>query len=56
MSVNDCALTRDTYEAEKNAFGFSGMGGSRMGDEGLLRFFRKKALLVQTGRPASMLA
>jgi acyl-CoA reductase-like NAD-dependent aldehyde dehydrogenase len=54
MSVNDCALTRDTYEAEKNAFGLSGMGGSRMGDEGLLRFFRKKALLVQKGRPASM--
>jgi acyl-CoA reductase-like NAD-dependent aldehyde dehydrogenase len=54
MSVNDAALTRETYEAEKNAFGFSGIGGSRMGDAGLLRFYRKKALLMQTGKPAGM--
>lgn len=54
MSINDASLTRETYEAEKNSFGFSGMGGSRMGDQGLTRFFRKKALLIQTGRPLKL--
>ena len=54
LSVNDGALTRETYEAEKNSFGLSGMGGSRMGDAGFMRFFRRKALLIQTGKPAAM--
>lgn len=52
MSLNDAGLTRETYEAEKNSFGYSGIGGSRHGDAGLLRFFRKKALLGQRGVPA----
>lgn len=54
VSINDSALTRETYEAEKNSFGYSGLGGSRMGDAGLLRFLRRKALLIQTGRPARL--
>ncbi len=54
MSLNDAGLTRETYEAEKHSFGFSGCGGSRHGDAGLLRFFRKKALLAQTGTPATL--
>ncbi len=54
MSLNDAGLTRETYEAEKNSFGLSGCGGSRHGDAGLLRFYRKKALLMQTGRPAGL--
>jgi len=54
LSLNDAALTRETYEAEKNSFGYSGMGGSRMGAAGLLRFYRKKALLMQTGKPAKL--
>ncbi len=54
MSLNDAGLTRETYEAEKHSFGFSGCGGSRHGDAGLLRFFRKKALLAQTGAPATL--
>jgi acyl-CoA reductase-like NAD-dependent aldehyde dehydrogenase len=54
MSLNDAGLTRETYEAEKNSFGLSGCGGSRHGDAGLLRFFRKKALLGQQGVPASL--
>ena len=32
----------------------SGMGGSRMGPAGYLRFFRKKALIHQTGAPATI--
>jgi acyl-CoA reductase-like NAD-dependent aldehyde dehydrogenase len=54
MSLNDACLTRETYEAEKNSFGFSGIGGSRHGDAGLLRFYRKKALLMQDGTPARL--
>ncbi len=54
MSLNDAGLTRETYEAEKHSFGFSGTGGSRHGDAGLLRFFRKKAMLAQTGNPAKL--
>jgi acyl-CoA reductase-like NAD-dependent aldehyde dehydrogenase len=54
LSVNDCALTIMTYEPEKNSFGFSGMGGSRMGPASIQRFIRKKALIIQTGAPVSM--
>jgi hypothetical protein len=42
------------HEAEKNSFRLSGLGGSRMGAAGLLRFFRKKALIFQTGQPATL--
>ena len=42
MSLNDAGLTRETYEAEKHSFGYSGTGGSRHGDAGLLRFFREE--------------
>jgi acyl-CoA reductase-like NAD-dependent aldehyde dehydrogenase len=54
ISINDGGLTSSMHEAEKNAFKFSGLGGARMGPVGLLRFFRKKALIVQTGEPASI--
>ena len=49
MSLNDAGLTRETYEAEKHSFGYSGTGGSRHGDAGLIRFFRKKAMLDRPG-------
>lgn len=48
ISINDAALTAIMHEGEKNAFKFSGMGGSRMGDAALKRFMRKKALLIKT--------
>jgi len=54
VSLNDGALTGVMHEAEKNSFKCSGLGGSRMGATGLTRFFRKKALLRQTGRPATL--
>ncbi|WP_212611908.1 aldehyde dehydrogenase family protein [Sphingomonas baiyangensis] len=38
-----------------NSFGFSGLGGSRTGPESILRFVRRKALLVQHGEPADIL-
>lgn len=54
ISINDGSLTNKVYDAEKNSFKQSGINGSRMGDAGFLRFFRKKALLIQTGQPETM--
>ena len=48
ISINDASLTGFVHDVEKNAFCLSGMGGSRMGDAGLLRFFRKQALMYQS--------
>lgn len=47
VSINDGALTSLLSDAEKSSFGLSGMGPSRMGASGLLRFFRRRALLVR---------
>jgi acyl-CoA reductase-like NAD-dependent aldehyde dehydrogenase len=49
VSINDGSLTGLVWEAEKSSFGKSGLGPSRMGESGLLRFFRKQALIRQTG-------
>ncbi|NET38935.1 MAG: aldehyde dehydrogenase family protein, partial [Cyanothece sp. SIO1E1] len=54
ISINDGSLTNRVFDAEKNSFKQSGINGSRMGDAGFLRFFRKKALLIQEGKPATM--
>ncbi len=51
VSLNDGALTSLLSDAEKSSFGLSGLGPSRMGASGLLRFFRRRALLRQHGRP-----
>jgi acyl-CoA reductase-like NAD-dependent aldehyde dehydrogenase len=56
VSINDGSLTAMVWDAEKSSFGASGLGASRMGDSGLLRFFRKQALLRQTGRPLPIAA
>jgi succinate-semialdehyde dehydrogenase / glutarate-semialdehyde dehydrogenase len=55
ISINDGALTSMVWEAEKSSFGASGLGPSRMGDAGLLRFYRRRALIRQAG-PALPLA
>ena len=54
VSLNDAGLTYQTYEAEKNSFGYSGLGGSRMGPCSILRFVRKQAYLMQTAAPAKL--
>jgi succinate-semialdehyde dehydrogenase/glutarate-semialdehyde dehydrogenase len=56
VSINDAALTSVFHEAGKQAFKASGLGPSRMGTEGLTRFFRRKALIRNTGRPAPLSA
>lgn len=50
ISIQDTSLTIFIMrDVEKTSFGLSGMGGSRMGPNGLLRFFRKKALIRRDG-------
>jgi len=56
VSIGDGALTSMVYEAEKTSWGRSGLGPSRMGNSGLLRFLRRQALLVQTGDPLPLSA
>jgi len=48
ISINDAALTSLMYEAEKDSFKLSGMGASRMGPSGYLRFFRKQSFMTNT--------
>jgi succinate-semialdehyde dehydrogenase / glutarate-semialdehyde dehydrogenase len=56
VSINDGSLTSMVWEAEKSSFGLSGLGPSRMGDSGLLRFFRKRAMIRQAGKAAPIAA
>ncbi|RJF93835.1 aldehyde dehydrogenase family protein [Sphingomonas cavernae] len=49
VSINDGSLTGLVWEAEKSSFGKSGLGPSRMGESGLLRFFRRQAIIRQSG-------
>lgn len=56
ISLNDAALTALFFEAAKQSFKASGLGPSRMGADGLQRFFRRKALIVNTGRPIPLAA
>lgn len=48
ISLNDGALTSMVWEAEKSSFGLSGTGLSRMGESGILRFYRRKVFISQT--------
>lgn len=49
VSINDASLTALVHEMEKQSFKLSGLGGSRMGKESILRFVRKKAHIRNTG-------
>ena len=56
VSINDAALTAVFYEAGKQSFRCSGLGPSRMGMEGLTRFTRRQAIIVNDGRPLTLAA
>lgn len=56
VSINDGSLTGLVWEAEKSSFGASGLGPSRMGESGLLRFFRKQIVIRQAGAPLPLSA
>ena len=49
ISVQDCGITTYVFDGEKNWFKFSGIGASRMGKMGMVRFFRKKVIYTQSG-------
>jgi succinate-semialdehyde dehydrogenase / glutarate-semialdehyde dehydrogenase len=55
ISINDGSLTAAVWDAENCSFKQSGMGPSRMGDAGLTRFFRTRAIIRQNG-PAAPIA
>ena len=56
ISINDGSLTAGVWDAENCAFKQSGMGPSRMGDAGLLRYFRTKAIIRQDGQAVPIAA
>ncbi|MDM7957471.1 aldehyde dehydrogenase family protein [Blastomonas sp.] len=56
VSINDGSMTSMVWDAENSSFKLSGMGPSRMGESGLLRYFRKQALIRQTGAPLPLAA
>jgi len=49
ISINDASLTALVHEIEKQSFKYSGLGGSRMGKDSIMRFVRKKAFIRNTG-------
>ncbi len=54
IGINDGSMTAAAHDVEKNSFLNSGMGASRMGSTGFLRFFRSRSLLHQTDAPMSL--
>jgi acyl-CoA reductase-like NAD-dependent aldehyde dehydrogenase len=56
VSINDGGLTTEAFDAEKNSFRLSGLGPSRMGASGILRFLRKRAVLIQRGAAKELAA
>jgi acyl-CoA reductase-like NAD-dependent aldehyde dehydrogenase len=56
ISLNDAALTSIFYEAAKQGFKSSGLGPSRMGEDGYRRFLRRQALIANTTAPLPLAA
>jgi succinate-semialdehyde dehydrogenase / glutarate-semialdehyde dehydrogenase len=56
ISLMDAALTGQYREGAKDSFKNSGLGRSRMGDEGFTRFFRQKALIGNVTPPFTLAA
>jgi succinate-semialdehyde dehydrogenase / glutarate-semialdehyde dehydrogenase len=52
VSINDAALTAMVYDAAKQSFKKSGLGGSRMGTASLQRFYRQQTYLINDGTPS----
>lgn len=55
VGINDASMTALIHDVEKQSFKHSGMGASRMGEQGLLRFLRTRAIMIQRDAPASMM-
>ena len=48
VGINDGAVTAEVWDAAHDSFGFSGLGQSRMGPSGMLRYMRRKAMVIRT--------
>ena len=46
VGINDASMTALIHDVEKQSFKYSGMGASRMGDEGLKRFLKTRAIMI----------
>jgi acyl-CoA reductase-like NAD-dependent aldehyde dehydrogenase len=55
VGINDASMTALIHDVEKQSFKYSGMGASRMGNQGLLRFLKTRAIMIQRDKPASMM-
>lgn len=56
VSVNEGSITSMVHEFEHESFNESGMGRSRMGDDAIMRYLRKKAVFVNRGQPVPVAA
>lgn len=57
VSLMDTSLTINIMrDVEKTSYAASGLGGSRMGPNGMLRFLRRKALIARSGPVLDMQA
>ena len=56
ISLQDGALTAMVGDATNHSRKASGLGPSRMGDEGMTRFLRRQSLIRQTGEAATLAA
>lgn len=54
ISLMDGSLTSQYFEAPKQSFKASGLGGSRMGLDGFRRFFRQKSYIANTVCPLTI--
>lgn len=54
ISINDGSLTAFVNDVPNEAFGFSGLGGTRFGSEGILRFVRLKSFLNNVVGPTDV--
>ena len=55
VSLMDTTLTGSILrDAEKTSFNLSGLGGSRMGGASILRFYKKKALMINPDMPVKL--
>jgi succinate-semialdehyde dehydrogenase/glutarate-semialdehyde dehydrogenase len=54
VSIGDAGMTTEVHDATHDSFGYSGMGVSRMGDSGLLRYLRRKSLMIRRSEPKGM--
>ena len=54
VGINDASLQSTTHDVPHVSFGLSGLGQSRFGPDGILRFTRRKAIIENTRRDKNL--